>query len=146
MKVSELAALVQSTEAAAEAEVAETPDQAEAPPIDPNQLIGVMDPEAAHAEQETNGSPWGPGTDAVGEQAPASDPIDDAVVAVENAGATDGSDEPVSSVPRRAWSCRARPVAPGHGSAGRTARSTGPTRATNRPPLSAWRPSSLIPG
>ena len=44
-----------------------------------------MDPEAGHDDQAANGSPWGPGTDAVGEQAPASDPIDDAVVAVENA-------------------------------------------------------------
>ena len=92
----ELAALVHAAEPAAETEVAEAQDQADAPPIDPNQLIGVMDPEAGHDDQAANGSPWGPGTDAVGEQAPASDPIDDAVVAVENAGASDGSDEPVS--------------------------------------------------
>jgi hypothetical protein len=92
----ELAALVQATEAAGEAEVAEASDQADAPAIDPNQLVGVMDPEAGHDDQAANGSPWGPGTDAVGEQAAASDPIDDAVVAVENAGASDGSDEPVS--------------------------------------------------
>ena len=92
----ELAALVHAAEPAAETEAAEAQDQADAPPIDPNQLVGVMDPEAGHDDQAANGSPWGPGTDAVGEQAPASDPIDDAVVAVENAGASDGSDEPVS--------------------------------------------------
>jgi len=92
----ELAALVHAAEPAAETEAAEAQDQADAPPIDPNQLVGVMDPEAGHDDQAASGSPWGPGTDAVGEQAPASDPIDDAVVAVENAGASDGSDEPVS--------------------------------------------------
>ena len=92
----ELAALVQTQESAAETVVAETSDQADAAPIDPNQLIGVMDPEAGHDDKGANVSPWGSGTDAVGEQAPASDPIDDAVVAVENAGAPDGADEPVS--------------------------------------------------
>jgi hypothetical protein len=92
----ELAALVHAAEPEAETEVAQAADQGDAPPIDPNQLIGVMDPDAGHADQAANGSPWGPGTDAVGEQAPASDPIDDAVVAVEDAGASDGSDAPVS--------------------------------------------------
>ena len=42
----ELAALVQTQEPAAETVVAETSDQADAAPIDPNQLIGVMDPDA----------------------------------------------------------------------------------------------------
>ncbi|MFL5651622.1 MAG: hypothetical protein ACJ777_10090, partial [Chloroflexota bacterium] len=92
----ELAALVQTSEPAAETVVAEAPDQAETAPIDPNILIGVMDPAAGHDDQSGNGSPWAGGTDAVGEQAPVGDPIADAVVAVENSGASDGSDEPVS--------------------------------------------------
>ena len=95
----ELAALVQSAEPAAEAEAAETPEaavQAEADASDPSQLVGVMDPEAGHDDQAASGSPWGPGTDAAGEQAPASEPIDDAVGAVESSGASGGSDEPVS--------------------------------------------------
>ncbi|MFL5712682.1 MAG: hypothetical protein ACJ77W_12475 [Chloroflexota bacterium] len=92
----ELAALVQTSEPAAETVVAEAPDQAETAPIDPNILIGVMDPAAGHDDHSGNGSPWAGGTDAVGEQAPVGDPIADAVVAVENSGASDGSDEPVS--------------------------------------------------
>ncbi|MFL5669753.1 MAG: hypothetical protein ACJ77U_10240 [Chloroflexota bacterium] len=92
----ELAALVQTSEPAAETVVAEAPDQAETAPIDPNILIGVMDPAAGHDDQSGNGSPWAGGTDAVGEQAPVGDPIADAVVAVENSGASDGADEPVS--------------------------------------------------
>ena len=92
----ELAALVHATEPAAETVAAEAPDQADPAPIDPNQLIGVMDPEAGQGDQAASGAPWDSGTDAVGEQAPAGDPIDDAVVAVETAGASDGSDEPVS--------------------------------------------------
>ncbi len=49
---------------------------------------------------------------------------------------------PCRSVPRRAWSCRARPVAPGRGFAGRTAQSIGPTRAASRLQSGAWRRSS----
>src|SRR4051794_7283664 len=91
----ELAALVQASEPAAETVVADASDQAEAPPIDPNGLIGVMDPEAGHDDQTGSGSPWSGGTDAVGEHAPISEPAHDAVVA-ENPGASNGSDEPVS--------------------------------------------------
>ena len=71
-------------------------EQADAPPIDPNQLVGVMDPEAGHDDQAASGSPWGPGTDAVGEQAPASDRSTMQSSPSRTAGASDGSDEPVS--------------------------------------------------
>src|SRR3954454_9185930 len=91
----ELAALVQPSEPAAETVVADASDQPEGAPIDPNGLIGVMDPEAGHDDQTGSGSPWSGGTDAVGEHAPTSEPAHDAVVA-ENPGAWNGSDEPVS--------------------------------------------------
>jgi hypothetical protein len=88
----ELAALVQASEPSAETVVAETSGHAEPAPIDPNVLIGVMDPAGGHDDHSGNGSPWGGGTDAVGEQVPAGDPV----VAAENSGTSDGSDEPVS--------------------------------------------------
>ena len=65
-------------------------------PSDPNQPIGVMDPEAGQAAAET---PWGAPVEAIGEPASSTDAIDEAIVAVENgheAQESDGSDEPVS--------------------------------------------------
>src|SRR3954470_22243584 len=149
----ELAALVQPSEPAVEPVVAEASDQAQTGPIDPNILIGVMDPQGGHDDQSANGSPWAGGTDSSGEHAPASNPIDDAVVAVENPGSSNGSEEPVSV------GAEARVVMPrttgGAGSwlrwpnrsidrsdPSRPPPSPAPTRAANRTSPSAWRPSS----
>lgn len=63
-------------------------------PTDQGEPIGVMDPDAG---QDAADIPWGAPVEAVGEEAQAADPIDEAIVAVENGAEGQGeSEEPVS--------------------------------------------------
>ena len=84
---------VEAPEPVAETVVAEAHEQQMDEPIDPNQLIGVMDPDAGQAAAAE--TPWQPGVEAIAEPAAAGDRNDDAIGAVDSSG-SDGSDEPVS--------------------------------------------------
>ena len=129
----------ESVEAAAIAEIVETPEPVVAEDGDPNQPIAVMDPEAGQAPAA---APWEPSPRRSVSRRPPATRSTTRSSPSRTRRRSDGPTSRYRSVPRRAWSCRARPAVPDPGSAGRTARPTGPTRADNRRPSGAWRPSS----
>ncbi len=90
-----VAEAVETPEPEAEAVVAAAEEQVADAPIDPNQLIGVMDPEAGQVAAAA--TPWEPGVEATVEPAAPGDQVEDAIGAVQgSSGDSDGSDEPVS--------------------------------------------------